>query len=249
MRKVWRLKMKSRRETAFNGVVILTLALIIVKILIALYRIPYQNVLGDEGLYAYQQIYPIVALGVILSMNAIPSAVTQVLSANQTSEVYSKVILKLQYLGFIVFILLFIFAYWIAQWMGDVNLMPMLRMASFSFILIGILGVLRGFYQSKQEMNTLAISQVIEQLIRVGIIIVAILLFIFRDWSIYEAGMLAILASSIGFLGSMFYLLLKRAFSIKLKRNTSQVQWRQLFISILTFCIKSAYRYFMANYG
>lgn len=141
--------MKSRRETAFNGVVILTLALIIVKILIALYRIPYQNVLGDEGLYAYQQIYPIVALGVILSMNAIPSAVTQVLSANQTSEVYSKVILKLQYLGFIVFILLFIFAYWIAQWMGDVNLMPMLRMASFSFILIGILGVLRGFYQSK----------------------------------------------------------------------------------------------------
>lgn len=229
--------MKSKRETTFNGVVILTLALIIVKILSALYRIPYQNVLGDEGLYAYQQIYPIVALGVILSMNAIPSAVTLVLSVNQTSEVYSKVILKLQYLGFIVFILLFIFAYWIAQWMGDVNLMPMLRMASFSFILIGILGVLRGFYQSKQEMNIPAISQVIEQLIRVGIIIVAILLFVFRDWSIYEAGMLAILASSIGFLGSMFYLLLKRPFSIKLKRNTSQVQWRQLFISILIFAL------------
>ena len=56
---------------------ILTLALIIVKILSAIYRVPYQNVLGDAGLYAYQQIYPIVALGMILSMNAIPSAVTQ----------------------------------------------------------------------------------------------------------------------------------------------------------------------------
>ena len=55
----------------FNGVVILTLALIIVKILSAIYRVPYQNVLGDTGLYAYQQIYPIVALGMILSMNAI----------------------------------------------------------------------------------------------------------------------------------------------------------------------------------
>ena len=76
---VWRLKMKHKPKpkTAFNGVVILTLALVIVKILSAIYRVPYQNVLGDQGLYAYQQIYPIVALGMILSMNAIPSAVTQ----------------------------------------------------------------------------------------------------------------------------------------------------------------------------
>ena len=86
--------------TAFNGVVILTLALIIVKILSAIYRVPYQNVLGDTGLYAYQQIYPIVALGMILSMNAIPSAVTQTLGINGqpssfsiyegTSNIYSR---------------------------------------------------------------------------------------------------------------------------------------------------------------
>ena len=55
---------------------ILTLALVIVKVLSAIYRVPYQNILGDSGLYAYQQIYPIVALGMILSMNAVPSAVT-----------------------------------------------------------------------------------------------------------------------------------------------------------------------------
>ncbi|MGS0652225.1 polysaccharide biosynthesis protein, partial [Staphylococcus arlettae] len=63
-----------KTNTAFNGVVILTIALIMVKILSAIYRVPYQNVLGDAGLYAYQQVYPLVALGVILSMNAIPSA-------------------------------------------------------------------------------------------------------------------------------------------------------------------------------
>ncbi|NJI14447.1 oligosaccharide flippase family protein, partial [Staphylococcus agnetis] len=54
-------------KSAFNGVVVLTLALIVVKILSALYRVPYQNILGDDGLYAYQQIYPIVALGVVLA--------------------------------------------------------------------------------------------------------------------------------------------------------------------------------------
>ncbi|MFI3132934.1 oligosaccharide flippase family protein, partial [Staphylococcus warneri] len=52
-----------KHKSAFNGVVILTLALVIVKVLSAIYRVPYQNILGDEGLYAYQQVYPIVALG------------------------------------------------------------------------------------------------------------------------------------------------------------------------------------------
>lgn len=94
--------MKTKSETAFNGVVILTLALIIVKTLSAIYRIPYQNVLGDDGLYAYQQIYPVVALGVILSMNAIPSAVTQVIGVNRPDEVYTRVMFRLQCIGFIV---------------------------------------------------------------------------------------------------------------------------------------------------
>ena len=61
-------------------------------------------------------------------------------------------------------------------------------------------------------MNIPAISQVIEQLIRVSLIIVAIVLFSLHSWSIYQAGTLAILASSIGFLGSMLYLVLTRPF-------------------------------------
>ena len=169
------------------------------KILSAIYRIPYQNVLGDDGLYAYQQIYPVVALGVILSMNAIPSAVTQVIGVNRSDEVYTRVMFRLQCIGFIVFILLFMFANMITRWMGDSNLAPMLKMASFSFILIGVLGVLRGFYQSKQVMTIPAISQVIEQVIRVSLIIVANY-YVFNETLVYlSAGALAILASSIGF--------------------------------------------------
>ncbi|HCG75041.1 MULTISPECIES: polysaccharide biosynthesis protein [Staphylococcus] len=231
------MKRKSQPKTAFNGVIILTLALIIVKVLSAIYRVPYQNVLGDQGLYAYQQVYPIVALGMILSMNAIPSAVTQVLGVNSSISTYSKVMLRLQYVGFAIFVVIFICAHPIAVWMGDDRLTPMLRMASFSFIFIGILGVLRGFYQTKQEMNIPAISQVIEQFIRVGLIIIAIVLFSLHGWSVYQAGILAILASSIGFLGSMLYLVLTRPFSLKLKHSTVHVNWRQLFVSILIYAL------------
>ena len=80
----------SRQHSAFNGVVILTLALVIVKVLSAIYRVPYQNILGDSGLYAYQQIYPIVALGMILSMNAVPSAVTQVFEVTVELKYFQK---------------------------------------------------------------------------------------------------------------------------------------------------------------
>ena len=108
------MNVKSETKGVFNGVVVLTIALIIVKVLSALYRVPYQNILGDGGLYAYQQVYPIVALGVILSMNAIPSAVTQTFNANGNPNQDTRVLLRLQFAGVIFFLLLFMCAQWVA---------------------------------------------------------------------------------------------------------------------------------------
>ncbi|MDU0945702.1 MAG: oligosaccharide flippase family protein, partial [Anaerococcus vaginalis] len=133
-----------KTKSAFSGVVVLTGALIVVKVLSALYRVPYQNVLGDEGLYAYQQIYPIVALGMILSMNAIPSAVTQTLGGHGTAQRYSMVLRYLQIVAIFITALLFLLAHPMAWMMGDVHLEIMIRAASLSFLFVGVLGVLRG---------------------------------------------------------------------------------------------------------
>lgn len=236
------MKSKIDKPSAFNGVVVLTLALIVVKILSAIYRVPYQNILGDEGLYAYQQIYPIVALGVILTMNAIPSAVTQIFGGDGHAHQYMKVLVRLQIFSAIFFLMLFICAKWIATFMGDVNLAPMLRAASFSFLFVGILGTYRGYYQAQQNMNIPAISQVIEQFIRVGIIIVAIVLFVTQQWSLYATGALAIAGSAFGFLASSMYLLLKRPFKWNVLKsqddvNTNAIAWRKLALSIVIFAV------------
>ena len=144
------MKHKPKPKTAFNGVVILTLALVIVKILSAIYRVPYQNVLGDQGSVCLSTNLSYCRFRMILSMNAIPSAVTQVLGVHSPIASYSKVMLRLQYVGLAIFTIIFIGAYPLALWMGDSRLTPMLRMASFSFILIGILGVLRGFIRQNK---------------------------------------------------------------------------------------------------
>lgn len=228
---------KHSRHTAFNGVVILTLALVIVKVLSAIYRVPYQNVLGDTGLYAYQQVYPIVALGMILSMNAIPSAVTQTFGISGQAASFSKVLLRFQMIGIVIFILLLLLANPVAVLMGDSRLAPMLRMASLSYLFIGILGVCRGYYQSQRRMNIPAISQVIEQMIRVGFIIVAIVLFMIRDWSIYQAGTIAILASALGFLGSSLFLIVMKPFTFKMQNISVHIPWKDLLMATLVFAL------------
>ncbi|MBO1199523.1 polysaccharide biosynthesis protein [Staphylococcus simiae] len=229
-----------KNKAAFNGVVILTLALIIIKILSAIYRIPYQNILGDSGLYAYQQIYPIVALGMILSMNAIPSAVTQNLGRNEDkyqTQNYSQVLKVIQFFGIALCAIIFICAKMLAYAMGDTHLTPMIQTASISFLFIGILGVLRGYYQAANNMNIPAMSQVIEQVVRVGIIIITILLFSSLGWTIYQAGTMAILASSLGFLASSIFLICQKPFRFKIKVDNTNISWKRLIVSIFIFAV------------
>lgn len=227
-----------KRKSAFNGVVILTLALIAVKILSAIYRVPYQNVLGDAGLYAYQQVYPFLSLATILSMNAIPSAVTQNLGSDWTNQRMSRVMVFIQATCFLLFVVVCLGAPWIAELMGDMRLTNMIRMASCSFLIVGILGVLRGSYQSKQQMELPAYSQVIEQIVRVGIILVMIVVYLYGSQSIYQIGTWSILASALGFLAASLFLAFKRPFSFQFALQDdviTKTEWKRLGAAIIIF--------------
>ncbi|MCU5747031.1 polysaccharide biosynthesis protein [Staphylococcus sp. SQ8-PEA] len=229
--------MKSESQSAFNGVVILTAALIIVKILSALYRVPYQNVLGDSGLYAYQQVYPLLALGAILSATAVPSALTQTLNADASAVKYTKILVCLQWMSLSIFVVCLAGAPWIAKLMGDEHLAPIIRVASTSFLFVGVLGVLRGYYQAHENMTPPAISQVIEQLIRVIIIFVAIGMFVFKGWNIYLAGALSIGGSALGGLGASLFLAAHRPFKLTWDKESDDIDWKQFFLAIVIFAI------------
>ena len=44
-------------QRMMQGAVVLTIASFIAKVLSAFYRVPFQNFVGDEGFYVYQQVY------------------------------------------------------------------------------------------------------------------------------------------------------------------------------------------------
>ena len=44
-------------KSYMKGALLLTVAALVVKVLSAVYRVPFQNLVGDQGLYVYQQVY------------------------------------------------------------------------------------------------------------------------------------------------------------------------------------------------
>ncbi len=68
---------------------------------------------------------------------------------------------------------------------GDRNLAPLIQVVSFTFIIMPFLSITRGEFQGKLLMVPTAVSQVLEQLIRVCVIVVAAWSFKQFGWDVY----------------------------------------------------------------
>ncbi|UBH13067.1 polysaccharide biosynthesis protein [Macrococcus armenti] len=220
-------------KPVFNSVIILTFTMLLVKVLSAIYRVPYQNILGDTGLYAYQQVYPIIAIVSVLSLNAIPSVVSQ----SRYSNTFMK---QLHVWLFVISVSLVILtalcSEQIAQMMGDRALSGMLKVSALVLLPFPFVSLARGILQKRHMMEQIAISQVIDQVIRVGTILIAILLYVNIDLTVYDSGVISILGSFLGLSGAFVYLKYK---GIRITDNETNISeegshYRQ-FITLIFF--------------
>ena len=217
------------KNNVFNSVIILTVTMLLVKILSALYRVPYQNVLGDAGLYAYQQVYPMAAIIAVLSLNAVPSVISQF-----NHEYAEKVYRLLRISSLMLLILLMMFSGLIARMMGDENLSLMLRVSLLVLLPFSFVAVARGELQRRDAMQTIAISQLIDQLIRVSVILLGIYLYT-TGFSVYESGAVSILGSFLGISGAWLYL--RRKERIKPAGSLDNKQLKQVLLLTLFYAL------------
>ena len=185
-----------------KGALILTIAAIVVKVLGAVYRVPFQNVVGDKGFYAYQQVYPFVAFFVVWTASGFAVAISKML-AEQTSEVAKANIRQTAFLflslcALICFSCLYFGANILANLMGDIELAPVLRTGSFVTLFMPMLALAKGTLQSEGEMKPVAVAQVAEQSVRVAVILVGAFAVVHFSGSIYDAGRVAVLGTVIG---------------------------------------------------
>ena len=237
-----------------KGAMVLTVAALLTKILSAVYRVPFQNIVGDIGFYIYQQVYPFYGIAIALSTYGFPVIISKLVAEkleNEDEEGAKKVAVTsfmfLCIVGLSWFLIVYFGAGVIARWMGDPLLKPLIQVISLSFLLLAPLSVLRGYYQGKEDMVPTAVSQVTEQTIRVATILVFSTILVSQGYSLYMAGNGALFGSITGGLGGLLVLLFivtarrERLFSRKSLRLSPEYLhiWSRLLMNGTAICVSA----------
>ena len=205
-----------------KGALLLTVAALLVKILSAIYRVPYQNLVGDQGFYVYQQVYPFISFFVVWTSSGFAVAISKMLADiegrggtfEEKRSVSHIIFYYLTALALIFFCLLFFGAQPLANLMEDPQLTGLLQVGSFITLCMPLLAVLKGNFQSESKMQPVAYAQVFEQMIRVSIILVGTIVLLQYTQSVYAAGKMAMLGTVVGEIAGIVLLLyfLKRQY-------------------------------------
>ncbi|MEG0384733.1 MAG: polysaccharide biosynthesis protein [Solibacillus sp.] len=203
-------------KSYMKGALLLTVAALIVKMLSAIYRVPYQNLVGDQGFYVYQQVYPFIAFFVVWTSSGFAVAISKILAdmeAQGSSPVEKRAVTRVIFnyllvLSIVFFCLLFFGANSLSALMQDTQLAPLLQVGSFVTLCMPILAVLKGNFQANSMMKPVAYAQVFEQMVRVAVILIGTVILLSFTQSVYEAGKMAIFGTVIGEVAGIILLLL-----------------------------------------
>ncbi|MFT9410850.1 putative polysaccharide biosynthesis protein [Liquorilactobacillus hordei] len=212
-----------------KGATTLTVAALIGKILSAIYRVPFQNLVGNRGFYIYQQIYPLYGIAMTIGLSGLPVYISKIIAKEETDtrkKEQATILLEILFIfGLLVFAVLYLGATRIAGLMGDSRLDELIKSVSWLYLFVPLLSVARGYNQGMQEMTPTALSQLVEQLVRICVIITVALLGISHKWSLYRIGSSAFFGSIIGAICALafFFSFFKEIFKFKYHRNMSVI--------------------------
>lgn len=203
--------MQTSMKKMIQGALILSIASFIAKILSAVYRVPFQNMVGNTGFYVYQQVYPFYGIGMTFALSGFPVFLST-LVAQSPKEEWNSLLKRSGWLFSILsgisFISLYSGAPLLAHWMGDSRLQPMIQMVSWMFVCMPFLVILRGYYQGRFNMLPTAVSQVLEQSVRVSVILMAAWMYtLAQQEDVYKMGTWAMLSAPLAAVISMVYLM------------------------------------------
>ncbi|WP_235804609.1 putative polysaccharide biosynthesis protein [Liquorilactobacillus capillatus] len=207
----------------------MTIGSIFSRILGAVYIIPWYGWFGADKLQAnalYTKGYTVYSMFLMIAISGIPSAVAkQVAHYNAQNEyavgrrLFKKSLLLMIIIGILCALLMWISAPFISQ--GDANLVPVYRSLAVALTVIPVMSLTRGFFQGYQDMFPSAMSQLLEQIVRI-IYMLAATFFIMRVLKEnYVMGVVhSTFAAFIGALGGLFILV---AYYFRQKRQMDQL--------------------------
>lgn len=212
--------MKKRRQF-FGGAIFLSLGAFIAKALGALYRIPLSNILGGKGLGLYQLVFPVYALLLDFSGAAVPSAISRIIAASNEEDKEQKAynylrssLRLLLFFGLIGSLIMLCLSKPIATLQGEPNAYLSYICLSPAVLLVSIISCFRGYFQGLMNMLPTAISQVIEQVIKLALGLLFASLLIYNTSKAVAGATLAVTFSE---LIALIFLII--VFAVRKKKN------------------------------
>ena len=215
-----------RKATFVKGAFITTLGIILSKILGIIYVIPFHAMIGEKGGALYGYAYTIYAVFMSLATAGIPLAISKVVSEYQTLGYYQtkKRVFYLGkklslILGLVCFLVVLLFAPYLAKFvLGDVvggntldDVTFVIRVIGTAILIVPVLSVYRGYFEGHRFMSPPSISQVLEQIVRVFIIIIGCFLALnVFHMSLTFSVSIALIGATVGASFSYLYLFYKK---------------------------------------
>ncbi|MET3682519.1 stage V sporulation protein B [Alkalibacillus flavidus] len=187
------------KQTFIKGALILIVAGMISRLLGFINRMVLARILGDEGVGIYMLTLPALFFVITLSQIGIPVAVSKLVAEAHTNQQYHRirqivttsliitVSLSIILTGLLITLAPYITTYLILDdrtYLSFIAISPII-------VIVAISAVLRGYFQGLQNMKPQAIAQVIEQIVRIGFVILFVQLTIPYGLAAASAGAMA----------------------------------------------------------
>ncbi|MDE5630236.1 MAG: polysaccharide biosynthesis protein, partial [Bacilli bacterium] len=247
-----------KKNSFIEGTIIATLAIVFVKILGMLYVIPFYSIVGSSGGALYSYAYNIYLIFLGISSAGLPNAISKIISEYNTlgyedakNRAYSIALKIITVISVLAFLILFILAEEIGIFIiGDLSggntpedVAFVIRCVSPAVLIIPFLSITKGYLQGHKFVSPSSISQLIEQIVRIIVILVGsyLVLNVFNG-SLSLAIGIAVAGAFIG--GGAAYLYLKYImrkhkdeFFLSKKTKKDKISNKEIALKIVSYAI------------
>lgn len=167
-------KTARNKKRMFSGAAVLLAGSVVAKMLGALYRIPLTNILGAEGMGMYQLVFPVYALFMVLATAGIPTSLSRTVAEKRAlgenvKKYFAVAMCALLVLGLAFGLLMGALSDVLAKRQGNAD-------TRFGFLIIApaitfvcVISGFRGYFQGQMYMLPTALSNVVEQVVKLAV--------------------------------------------------------------------------------
>ena len=177
------------RKTLFiKNAAILTVSSLILRFAGIIFKVWLAALIGSEGIGLYHLIFSVYMLASTFATSGLSTAVTR-LVAEETAlgskcgalKILKRCIQIILFIALVSLVTVYLGANYIgARFIGDLRSIPAIKIMPFSLPLMGISSCLRGYFIARRKVSPNAFSQLLEQAVRISIVVVLAKTFIHK---------------------------------------------------------------------